>query len=56
MRIHSLWESMASIFRTANQGKKEKYICASKISFTILRTNEQHYLSNLIRGSITFHV
>ena len=32
MRIHSLWESMASIFRTANQGKKEKYIFASKIS------------------------
>jgi hypothetical protein len=55
MRIHSLWESMASIFRTANQGKKEKYIFASKISYTIQeRTN--NIISNLIRGSITFHV
>lgn len=54
MRIHSLWEPMASIFRTANQGKKEKYIFASKISYTILRTNEQHYLSDFIRGSRRF--
>ena len=44
-------EPMASIFRKANQGKKEKYIFASKIFYTILRTNEQHYLPNFIRGS-----
>ena len=48
MRIHSLWESMASIFRTANQGKKEKYIFASKISYTILRTNERAPLSQIL--------
>lgn len=48
MRIHSLWESVASIFSTANQGKKEKYIFASKISYTILRTNERAPLSQIL--------
>jgi hypothetical protein len=38
------------------ESRKEKYIFASKISYTTLRTNEQHYLSNFIIGSRTFHL
>ena len=45
MRIHSIRQSVASIFCTPNQGKKEEYIFASKVSYTVLRTSEQGLLS-----------
>jgi hypothetical protein len=34
MRIHSLREPVASIFCAPNQGKKDEYTFASKISYT----------------------
>jgi hypothetical protein len=41
MRIHSLREPVASIFCAPNQGKKEEYTFASKISYTVLRKKER---------------
>lgn len=47
MRIHSIRESVASIFCTPNQGEKEEYTFASKISYTVLRKKERTlFLSN----------